>query len=96
MATDTATAEFRLVVVSLADGRTEGVPVGCYLASYDPEANDGNGMASCTSDPAQAMTFHTAEEAVACYRAIPRSRPARPDGKPNRPLTMFSVIFDPS
>ncbi len=96
MMADTAAAEFRLVLVGLADGRTDGIPVGCYLASYDPEADGGNGMASWTSDRAQAMTFHAAEDAVACYRAIPRSRPARPDGKPNRPLTMFSVIFDPS
>lgn len=95
VATDTATAEFRLVLVSLADGTTEGLPVGCYLLTYDPEANDGNGMASWTPDPAQAMTFPTAEEAVACYRAVLHSRPARQDGKPNRPLTMFSVIFDP-
>jgi hypothetical protein len=96
MATETVTAEFRLVLVSLADGRTDGIPVGCYLASYDPEANDGNGIASWTPDPAEAMTFPTTEEAAGCYRAVPASRPLRPDGKPNRPLTMFSVIFDPS
>ena len=31
---------------------------------------------------------------MACYRAVPRNRPVRPDGKPNRPLTMFSVMFE--
>ena len=96
MTAETLTAEFRLVLVSLADGRTDGVPVGWYLASYDPEANDGNGIASWTPDPAQAMTFSTAEEAAACYHSIPRNRPLRPDGGPNRPLTMFSVVFDTS
>jgi len=39
------------------------------------------------------MTFATAEVATECYRAVPYNRPLRPDGKPNRPLTMFSVAF---
>jgi hypothetical protein len=93
MTTDTTT-QIRLRLVSLADGRTDGVPVGCYLAAYDPEGNDGHGLASWTPDPNKAMTFTTGEEAVACYRAVPRNRPVRSDGKPNRPLTMFSLLFD--
>lgn len=56
MTAEAAVAEIRLVLVSLADGRTDGVPVGCYLASYDPEADDDNGMARWTPDPAQALT----------------------------------------
>jgi hypothetical protein len=39
------------------------------------------------------MTFATAAAATECYRAVPHNRPLRPDGKPNRPLTMFSVAF---
>lgn len=87
------TEGLRIVVISLVDGRTEGVPVGRYLASYDPEGADGNGVATWTSDPAQAMTFETAEAATACYRAVPCNRPLRSDGKPNRPLTIFTVAF---
>ena len=34
----TATKGFRLVLVSMADGKTEGVPVGWYLASYRPRS----------------------------------------------------------
>jgi len=90
---DTKQDCLRIVLVSLADGRTDGVPVGSYLASYDPEAADGNGAAEWTPDPARAMTFATVEAATACYRAVPRSSPLRPDGKPNRPLTVFSVGF---
>ena len=82
----------RLVLVSLADGRTEGVPVGCYLASFEPEAGDGNGAASWTDDPTHAMTFETAEAAAACYRTVPHNRPLRPDGKPNRPI--FNALFE--
>ncbi|MGB6455966.1 MAG: hypothetical protein WBH47_15955 [Streptosporangiaceae bacterium] len=61
----------RIVLISLANGRTDGVPVGNYLASYNPEAADGNGEAKWTPDPSQAMTLATVEAATDCYRAIP-------------------------
>ena len=86
----------RIVCVSLADGRTDGVPVGCYLAHYDPEANDGHGGAVWTDDPAEAMMFATSEALVACVHAQPRCRPLRADGLPNRPLTMFTLDFLPA
>ncbi len=84
----------RIMCISLADGRTEGVPVGCYLAAYDPEAEGGEGSASWTADPAEAMAFGSAIEAMICYRAQPKARPLRPDGMPNRPLTVFSIVLD--
>jgi len=84
---------FRIVLISRADGRTDGLPVGSYLASYNPEGAAGNGVATWTKDPAEAMTFPTVEAATACYRAIPLNRPLRPDGRPNCPLTVFTVAF---
>jgi hypothetical protein len=93
MAAEIGEEGIRIVLISLANGRTDGVPVGSYLAGYSPEGDNGNGVAHWTLDPAQAMTFATAEAATACYRAVPYNRPLRPDGKPNRPLTMFSVAF---
>ena len=83
----------RIVLIGRADGRTDGLPVGNYLASYSPEGADGNGVAKWTPDAAQAMTFATAEAATSCYRAVPYNRPLRADGKPNRPLTIFTVAF---
>jgi hypothetical protein len=94
MPADTTTTEIRLRLVSLADGRTDGVPVGRYLAAYEPEANDGYGMATWTADRENAMTFASGAEAAACYQAVPRNRPIRADGKQNRPLTMFMLMFD--
>jgi hypothetical protein len=91
---DITTAEIGLKLVSLADGETNGVPVGRYLAAYEAEANDGYGMATWTADRENAMTFASGAEAAACYQAIPRNRPVRADGKPNRPLTMFMMMFD--
>ena len=99
MTADPIESGVRIVLISLADGRTEGVPVGSYLASYNPEGAAGKGLPSgLHSDPAQAMTFPTSEAAVACYRAVPLNRPLRPDGEPNCPLTIFSVarIIGPS
>jgi hypothetical protein len=93
MAAESIRRELRIVLISLVDGQTDGVPVGAYLASYDPEGNDGNGAVIWTRDPAEAMTFANAEAATACYRAVPLNRPLRHDGKPNRPLTKFTVAF---
>ena len=93
MAAELPELQVRIVLISYADGRTDGLPVGAYLASYNPEGDGGNGIAIWTRDPAQAMTFATGEAAVACYRAIPLNRPLRSDGKPNCPLTMFTVAF---
>ncbi len=93
MAAEFPETAVRIVLISRADGRTEGVPVGSYLASYNPEGDGGNGVVTWTRDPAQAMTFPTEAAATACYRAVPLNRPLRPDGKPNQPLTMFTVAF---
>ncbi|SRR6266851_1092653 len=87
-----ADGKVRILCLSLADGRTEGIPaVGCYLAEYDPEANGGQGSAAWTPDAAEAMAFESGVAAMECYRAQPRTRPLRADGKPNRPLTAFMI-----
>lgn len=93
MTADVNATQIRLILVSMADGRTDGIPVGCYLADYDPEGNDGHGVASWTPDRDKALTFASGAEATACYRAIPHSRPLRTDGRPNQPLTMFTLTF---
>jgi hypothetical protein len=62
---DASTTHIRPVLVSLADGTTAGVPGGSYLATYDPEGNDGHGIASWTPDPNKALTFATGAEATA-------------------------------
>jgi hypothetical protein len=69
-------------------------PVGQLLAAYDPEAHDGQGWAEWTSDPVKAMTFADMSAALDCWRAVPVSRPRRPDGLRNRPLTAFTVAIE--
>ena len=63
------------------------VPVGAWLARYDPEDD----TIEWTTDPAQAMRFDTGAEAVLCYRRQSRAMPLRPDGEANRPLTAYTV-----
>lgn len=68
--------------------------LGEWVKRYDPEAYDGQGDVETTSDPAQALVFPSHREAWDCWRQVPRNRPVRPDGKPNRPLTAFTVTIE--
>lgn len=65
--------------------------VGQYLQSFDVDAHDGMGTAEWTADIDRAMKFDTMVEAVEVWRTQSRVRPLRGDGRPNRPLTAFSV-----
>ena len=67
---------------------------GAWLVSYDPEGNDGNGDANWSHDPAAAMLL-TPQEWAVLSTAVPANRPRRPDGKPNRPITMFDLMVVP-
>ena len=62
-----------------------------WLAEYDPDFDDGRGYIRGTEDPDEAMRFNSAMEALELWRAVSTVRPLRPDGKPNRPLSAFSV-----
>lgn len=66
---------------------------GVFLETYNPEAFDGIGEFSYTTNLLKAATFRNMEEALATYRAVPKCRPLRGDGKPNRPMTAFTVCF---
>lgn len=67
----------------------------CYLMSYKPEARGGHGEVVLTDDRDHAHRYGTFEEAFEHWRAQPRNHPVRlSDGKPNRPLTAYSVLFE--
>jgi hypothetical protein len=70
-------------------------PSGEYLESYDPEARDGHGLIYWTPDPVRALVFPTFAAAFGMWRAVPACRPVRWDGQPNRPLTAYTVVFEP-
>jgi hypothetical protein len=82
--------EATLVALTLATLKDE-VRHGPYLVSSDPDAFDGRGHDSWSYDLAKAKRFATFTDAMECWKAQSRVRPFRPDGKPNRPMTAYSV-----
>lgn len=83
----------RVGPVVRSDGWVEGADK--YVRSYDPEAYDGMGDLVATTDKSLAMKFASSEEAVEMVMSSPKSRPFREDGKPNRPLTAFTLAIAP-
>lgn len=67
------------------------IPHGSWVQSYNPDAHDGYGDVTWTTDPEQALAFTDPSAALDCYRLVPLNRPTRPDGQPNRPLTAFTI-----
>jgi hypothetical protein len=78
--------------VELAAAAVEGkIVVGKYLEWSDPDARDGRGDDRWTDDLAKAKKFATFMDAMECWKAQSTVVPFRPDGKPNRPMTAYSV-----
>src|SRR5262245_63041462 len=67
---------------------------GDYLEWSDPDARGGRGDDRWTSDLAKAKRFPSHEAAWMCWKAQSTRRPLRPDGKPNRPMTAYSVTIE--
>ena len=65
-----------------------------YLKSYDPEAYGGRGEVTFTGSIDEAMEFADRHAAWACYFQVPKCAPSRPDGRPNRPLTAYTIFID--
>jgi len=61
------------------------------IRHYDPEGHSGFGDVLFTMRVDKAIKFNTAEEAYKFWLQIPKNRPVRDDGLPNRPLTAFTV-----
>lgn len=71
------------------------VPVGSYLWAYNPDAPGGRGAAAWTRNPTEALRFPDQQAAFNTWRQVSTTHPVRPDGKPNRPLTCYSVSIEP-
>lgn len=71
---------------------------GQYLKEYDPDrgGTDTQGQAVIahvvtTPNRDEAMRFTDAAHLHRVWTQVPAADPVRPDGKPNRPLTAFTV-----
>jgi hypothetical protein len=65
-------------------------PVDQFLTAYDPLT----GESDWTYDKSKALRFNSKLEAFQFCMQILESDPIRPDGKPNRPLTAFTVLIE--
>jgi hypothetical protein len=85
---------FVIVLSGLASGRWNAL-VGQYLRAFDPDAHAGRGSVESTADLREAMVFEDHAAAMEVWTRQSRVRPLRPDGKPNRPLTAYTISIEP-
>jgi hypothetical protein len=62
-----------------------------WLVECDVDAGAGLGSVLCTRDPAHARTFLSFQGCMDYWARQSTVCPWRDDGKPNRPLTAFTV-----
>jgi hypothetical protein len=88
------TAGYVMLLVELRSGDFHP-HAGSYVLSYDADAESGRGRLTTTRDPGKAKTWPTSEDATKAWTVTSRTRPVRSDGRPNRPLTAWSVEIMP-
>lgn len=88
MTTDTDRWVIR--VIEAADGRKSEYD-GQYVRTFDPDYGGGLGRVWTTEKIEDAILYKTFAEAAEAWKAQSKVRPLRPDGKPNRPMTAFTV-----
>lgn len=73
----------------------EWFPVPMYLAEFDVDVPDpyyGWGAVRLTDNLDEALVFDSLQSLMATWKTQSKTMPFRPrDGKPNRPLTRYSV-----
>jgi len=79
------------LVVGVATGKGT---LGLYVKDCEVDANDGRGEVTFTDDKAEAKQFPDVGAAYQFYGRQSITRPLRPDGKPNRPLTAYNITFE--
>lgn len=81
----------RLRIVHLANGQSSEAD-GLWVKSYTPDGFGGRGEAVLTENKHEAKVYPNATAAMEDWRRVSSTHPIRPgDGKPNRPLTAFTV-----
>lgn len=69
----------------------DGDQIGGWLASIDYDARSGRASASFTTHAREAMEFETPLDVLEAWTRQSSAHPLRDDGKPNRPLTAYSI-----
>lgn len=71
------------------------MPIEAWLMDYDVNANSGAGGVTITRMPQKAKAFPTVLAAMDAWQTQSTVKPMRMDGKPNRPLTAYTVSITP-
>lgn len=89
-----------LEILGMVDGSPSPFD-GQFVVDFDPDrpgvAPDGRPIIFhlvTTTNRNEARAFTDANEAHAFWRQVSEKDPIRPDGEPNRPLTIFTVAIE--
>lgn len=63
----------------------------CYLKAFDPNGRNGLGKIDFTEKRIEARHFDSILAVMECWKTQSTTVPLRPDGKPNRPLTAYTI-----
>ncbi len=65
---------------------------GQYIKEFHPDTDElGLGTVVTTADISKAKSFSSTEEARQFWNQQSKRVPFRPDGRPNKPLTAFTI-----
>jgi len=84
-------AVIRIVRSATGESRPED---GQYVMSFDHNAHMGRGQLESTGRVDRALRFATKADAMEFWGRQSTFRAVRPDGKPNRPLTAYTVEIE--
>jgi hypothetical protein len=83
-----------LRVIARADGMPDS-NVGRFVRGFDPDYLQGRGLLVTTEHRHRAHRFDTNAAAFTFWQQESRVQPIRADGKPNRPLTAYTMSIEP-
>jgi hypothetical protein len=83
-----------VVIVGLASGEPTPGLDGTYLKSYTPDGHGGRGDLVVTPHRHAAKRYTNAVDARNEWARVSSTHPRRPDGKPNRPLSAFTITIE--
>lgn len=83
--------KFEHVIFVRSQALTPAVPINQFVSAFDPDAFDGAGHVELTADLDRALRFPSGAAALGTWRLQSTVRPERRDGKPNRPMTAYTV-----
>lgn len=62
-----------------------------WVRAYDPDAHDGRGDVVSTVDQSKAQVYPSLRACLDEWMRTSTVRPFRTDGKPNRPLSAYTI-----